>query len=102
MTNFIYRRGYRSHFLHQIVAIHDGGKVGRINAIPIKLFSVNSYDLKSMPIKFGNAIFIRVILLAKKHFIAVPSICNQRSLATPIQKGFIAIKRTQNRKKEAY
>ena len=37
---------------------HDGGKVGRSNTTPIKLFSGNSYDLKSMPLKFGNDIFI--------------------------------------------
>ena len=35
---------------------HEGGKVGRSNANPIKLFSVDYYDLKSMSFKFGNDI----------------------------------------------
>ena len=34
--------------------IHEGGKVGSSNANHIKLFSVDSYDLKSMSLKFGN------------------------------------------------
>ena len=38
--------------------VHEGGKVGRSKATPTKLFSVDSYDLKSMPFKFGNDIFI--------------------------------------------
>ena len=38
--------------------VHEGGKVGRSNATPTKLFSVNFYDLKSMSFKFGNDIFI--------------------------------------------
>ena len=37
---------------------HEGGKVGRGNASPIKYFSVDSYDLKSVFFKFGNDIFI--------------------------------------------
>ena len=37
---------------------HEGGKVGRSNATPIKYFSVDSYDLKSRSFKFGNDIFI--------------------------------------------
>ena len=37
--------------------VHEGGKVGRSNATPTKLFSVNFYDLKSMSFKFGNDIF---------------------------------------------
>ena len=37
--------------------VHEGGKVGRSDAIPT-IFSVNSYDLKSMSFKFGNDIFI--------------------------------------------
>ena len=36
----------------------EGGKVGRSNATPIKLFSVDYYDLKSMSFKFGNDIII--------------------------------------------
>ena len=36
---------------------HEGGKVGRSDATPI-IFSVDSYDLKFMSLKFGNAIFI--------------------------------------------
>ena len=36
---------------------HEGGKVEMSNATPTKLFSVDSYDLKSMSFKFGNAIF---------------------------------------------
>ena len=38
--------------------VHEGRKVGRSNATPTKLFSVNSYDLKFMSLKFGNDIFI--------------------------------------------
>ena len=38
--------------------VHEGGKVGRSNATPTKLFSVYSYDLKFMSFKFGNDIFI--------------------------------------------
>ena len=38
--------------------LHEGRKVGRSNATSIKLFSVDSYDLKSMSFKLGNAIFI--------------------------------------------
>ena len=38
--------------------VHEGRKVGRSSATPIKPFSVNSYDLKSMSFKFGNDIFI--------------------------------------------
>ena len=34
------------------------GKVRRSNATPTKLFSVDSYDLKSRSFKFGNDIFI--------------------------------------------
>ena len=37
---------------------HEGRKVGRSNATPIKFFSVDSYDLKSRSFKFGNNIFI--------------------------------------------
>ena len=37
---------------------HEGGKVGRSNATPIKKNSFNSYDLKSRSFKFINDIFI--------------------------------------------
>ena len=37
---------------------HEGGKVERSNATPIKPFSVDFYDLKSMSFKFGNDILI--------------------------------------------
>ena len=37
---------------------HEGGKVGRSNATPTKFFSVDSYDLKLVSLKFGNDIFI--------------------------------------------
>ena len=40
------------------MAKNEGGKVGRSNATPIKLFSVDFYDLKSMSIKLGNYILI--------------------------------------------
>ena len=36
----------------------EDGKVERSNANPIKLFSVDSYDLKAMSFKFGNENFI--------------------------------------------
>ena len=38
--------------------VHEGGKVGRSNATPIKSFSVDSYDLKSLSFKFGNGTFV--------------------------------------------
>ena len=38
--------------------VHEDGKVGMSKATPTNLFSVDSYDLKSMPFKFGNDIFI--------------------------------------------
>ena len=38
--------------------VHEGGKEGRSNATFTKLFSVDSYDLKSMSFKVGNDIFI--------------------------------------------
>ena len=38
--------------------IHEGGKVETSNATPTKLFSVDSYDLKSLSFKLGNDIFI--------------------------------------------
>jgi len=41
--------------------VHEGGKVGRSDATPTIFFSVDSYDLKSMPFKFGNEIFITFV-----------------------------------------
>ena len=38
--------------------VHEGGKKGRNNVIPTKLFSVGSYKRKFMPFKFDNDIFI--------------------------------------------
>ena len=38
--------------------IHEGRKVGRSNATPIKYVSVDAYDLKISSFKFGNDIFI--------------------------------------------
>ena len=38
--------------------VHEGGKVGRSDATPTKLFYVDSYDLKSMSFKVGNDTFI--------------------------------------------
>jgi hypothetical protein len=38
--------------------VYEGGKVKTNNATPKKLFSVYSYDLKSLSFKFGNDIFI--------------------------------------------
>ena len=40
------------------MAIFMRAEVERSNVTPIKLFSVDSYDLKSMSFKFGNDIFI--------------------------------------------
>ena len=37
--------------------VHEGRKVEKSNATPNELFSVDSYDLKSMSFKFGNDIF---------------------------------------------
>ena len=38
--------------------VHEGRKVGRSDATPTKLFSVDFYVLKSMSFKFGNDILI--------------------------------------------
>ena len=39
--------------------VHESGKkVGRSNATPTKFFAVDSYDLKSLSLKFGNDTFI--------------------------------------------
>ena len=40
------------------VQVHEGRKVERSKTIPTKLFSVDSYHVKSMSFKFGNDIFI--------------------------------------------
>ena len=85
MDNFIDRRGYRSHCfcgytikslkiktglqtdlsLGSVLRkkakndhVHEGGKVGRRNATPIKTLSVNFYDPKTLSFIFGNDIFI--------------------------------------------
>ena len=41
--------------------VHESGKVGKGNATSTKFFSVDCYDLKSMPFKFGNDIFITFV-----------------------------------------
>ena len=57
MYDFRDKRGYRRtkakkyHF-------HVDQKVGGSNAIPIKLFSVDYYEPKTLSFKFGSAIFI--------------------------------------------
>ena len=38
--------------------VYEGGKVGRSNATPTKLFSIDFYDLKFMSFKISNDIFI--------------------------------------------
>ena len=38
--------------------VHEGRKIERSSATPTKLFSVDSYDLKFMSLKFGNDVFI--------------------------------------------
>ncbi len=43
--------------------VHEGRKVGRSDATPIKFFSVDSYDLKSLLFKFGNDAFITFEML---------------------------------------
>ena len=83
---FIDRRGYRSNFLHQIVAIpwlyivkktkSDHFHGGR------KLFSVDFYDLITMSFKFDNNIIItfkmpvilQKVLFKNQHFVAILSI----------------------------
>ena len=47
---------------------HEVGKVRRSNAIPTKLFSVVSCDLKSMSFKFGNAISNTFEMLPNVHW----------------------------------
>ena len=75
--------------------VHEGGLVGRSNATPTIFFSVDSYDLKSMSFKFGNNIFLTFEMPGSsyswqsQHFIAILSICNQRSLGKYFsRKGF--------------
>ena len=64
--------------------VHEGEKVGRSSATPTKLFSVDSYDLKSMSFNFCNDNFSGLempeVNWENEHFSAFPSICNQRSL----------------------
>jgi hypothetical protein len=67
--------------------VHEGRKVGRSDATPNKYFSVDFYDLKSLSFKFGNYTYITfempILQNARwqnEHFVAIPSICNQRSL----------------------
>ena len=71
----IVKNGQKDHF-------PEGTKVRMSNAPPIKPFSVESYDLKSLSFKFDNDIFITFEMpqFGKSLFIAIPSICNQRSL----------------------
>ena len=38
--------------------VYEGEKVGSSKATPTKLFSVDSYNLKSMSFQFGYGIFI--------------------------------------------
>ena len=71
--------------------VHVAGKVGRSDATPTKFFSVDFFDLKSLSYKFGNYTLItfEMGILQKarwqnEHFDAIPSICNQRSLAQAI------------------
>ena len=65
--------------------VHEGGRVGRSSATPTKLFSVDSYDLKSMSLKFGNDIFTFTftfemlrssftMIFWKINFVTIPSI----------------------------
>ena len=51
--------------------VHEGRKVGRTDTTPTNVFSVDSYDLKSMSFKFGNDIFKmpRAGLLLEAHFL---------------------------------
>ena len=61
--------------------VHEVEKVRRSSATPTKFFSVDFYDLKSMSFfqYFRNT---KVILHndIQSHFVAIPSICDQRSL----------------------
>ena len=52
----------------------EGRKVRRSNVIPTKLFSVNSYDLKSMSFKFGNYIFITLEMPRSSYIITFRTI----------------------------
>ena len=98
MDNLLDRRGYRSHFLHQIVAaplnlqnkgfwsvlslgsvlwkmakngqVHEVGKVGRSCVTPAKLFSIDH------PSQW---------YFGKSHFVPSPSICNLRSLVKQME-----------------
>jgi hypothetical protein len=38
--------------------VYEGGKIGRSDATPNKLFFVDSFDMISMSYKFGDGIFI--------------------------------------------
>ena len=53
---------------------HEGGKVGRSNATPIKKNSVYSYDLKSRSFKSGNYIFITFEMLRVAYIMLVGKI----------------------------
>ena len=62
---------------------HEGGKVARSCAIPIKPFSVVFYDLKITSFKFGNNNFINFKMLGSSHNKPVGKI-NISSLFSPI------------------
>ena len=72
--------------------VHLGGKAGRSDAIPTNFFLV------ILMICHLNLVMIPLLLLkcqgyptegplANEHFVAIPSICNQRSLLSPILEG---------------
>ena len=73
--------------------VHEGWKVGRSDATPTIFFSVASYDQKCMSIKCSNDTFIAFEMpgssysIQNPHFIAIPSICYQRSLDRAIPLG---------------
>ena len=54
--------------------VHKGGKVGRSSATPIKLFSVEFYDRKSMSFKLGDDIFINFEMQRVVAYIAKTSL----------------------------
>ena len=60
----------------------EGGKVERSNATPFKLFSVDSYDLKSISFKSSNNVFM-IFEMSRSSFLMSVSKMNISCLFRP-------------------
>ena len=80
--------------------VNEGGKVERSNATPTKLLSDYSYNIwnpcysnllmiSSLTLKYQGNTTKGPLYCENWHFIAIPSICNQRSLHYIIKRTFL-------------